>query len=31
MGMTHLELTEITRKKVRKPLYQTGVGVFLSE
>jgi ribonuclease G len=31
MGMTHLELTEITRKKVRKPLYQTGVGVFLPE
>jgi ribonuclease G len=31
MGMTHLELTEITRKKVRKPLYQTGVGLFLSE
>lgn len=31
MGMTKLELTEITRKKVHKPLYQTGVRVFLQD
>ncbi len=30
MGMTRLELTEITRKKTRKPLYQTGVSDFLA-
>lgn len=31
MGMTKLELTEITRKKVHKPLYQTGARVFLQD
>lgn len=31
MGMTRLELTEITRKKVHKPLYQTGVRVFVQD
>ncbi len=31
MGMTRLELTEITRKKVHRPLYQTGAKSFLSE
>ena len=29
MGMTKLQLTEITRKKVHKPIYQTGVRIFL--
>ncbi len=29
VGMTRLELTEVTRKKVHKPLYQTGVETFI--